>query len=125
MAKVKPFCRHGESEIIGYTIECPGCKSRHSIYVNHSNNNANWQFNGNVDSPTFKPSLLIRSGHYASHHNKDDGCWCTYKEEHPEDVSGFECGICHSFITDGKIQFLGDCTHHLAGQTVDLPELED
>jgi len=33
--------------------------------------------------------------------------------------------ICHSFIRDGKIQFLGDCTHALAGQTVDLPELPE
>ena len=30
--------------------------------------------------------------------------------------------VCHSFVTDGRIQFLGDCTHSLAGQTVDLPE---
>jgi hypothetical protein len=29
--------------------------------------------------------------------------------------------VCHSFVVDGRIQFLGDCTHHLAGQTVDLP----
>ena len=32
--------------------------------------------------------------------------------------------ICHSFVTDGRIQFLGDCTHKLAGQTVDLPDWE-
>ena len=30
--------------------------------------------------------------------------------------------VCHSFVTDGRIQFLADCTHALAGQTVDLPE---
>jgi hypothetical protein len=29
------------------------------------------------------------------------------------------------FVTDGRIQFLGDCTHALAGQTVDLPDWED
>jgi hypothetical protein len=29
-------------------------------------------------------------------------------------------GCCHSFITNGKIQFLSDCKHELAGQTVDL-----
>lgn len=32
---------------------------------------------------------------------------------------------CHSFVTDGRIQFLGDCTHSLAGQTVDLPDWVD
>lgn len=31
--------------------------------------------------------------------------------------------VCHSFVTDGRIQFLSDCTHSLAGQTVDLPEM--
>ncbi|SHF03280.1 hypothetical protein SAMN02745157_1480 [Kaistia soli DSM 19436] len=30
-------------------------------------------------------------------------------------------GACHSFVTNGRIQFLGDCAHELAGQTVDLP----
>jgi len=33
--------------------------------------------------------------------------------------------VCHSFVTDGRIQFLGDCTHTLAGQTVDLPDWTD
>jgi hypothetical protein len=30
--------------------------------------------------------------------------------------------VCHSFVTDGRIQFLTDCTHAFAGRTVDLPE---
>lgn len=29
--------------------------------------------------------------------------------------------VCHSFVREGRIQFLGDCTHRLAGHTVDLP----
>ena len=32
---------------------------------------------------------------------------------------------CHSFVTDGRIQFLSDSTHVLAGQTVDLPPIAD
>jgi hypothetical protein len=27
---------------------------------------------------------------------------------------------CHLFIRDGALQFLSDCTHKLAGQTVDM-----
>ena len=27
---------------------------------------------------------------------------------------------CHIFIRDGRIQYLNDCTHALAGQTVDM-----
>lgn len=30
--------------------------------------------------------------------------------------------VCHSFVTAGRIQFLGDSTHALAGQTVDVPD---
>jgi hypothetical protein len=29
--------------------------------------------------------------------------------------------VCHSFVTDGKIQFLSDCTHSLANTTVEIP----
>lgn len=31
---------------------------------------------------------------------------------------------CHSFVRDGKIEFLSDCHHELRGQTVDLPDEE-
>jgi hypothetical protein len=57
-----------------------------------------WGWNGDADKPTLTPSVLVRGG---------------------------GVGQCHSFVTDGRIQFLGDCTHHLAGQTVDLPEIEE
>ena len=53
---------------------------------------------------------------------------------HPEIAAKIELGLivqtevakaCHSFITDGRIQYLGDCTHPLAGQTLDLPNWEE
>ena len=34
------------------------------------------------------------------------------------------CQRCHSFVRDGKIRFLADSYHELAGQTVDLPEVD-
>jgi len=34
----------------------------------------------------------------------------------------FPAARCHSIVTDGKIAFLTDCFHTLAGQTVDLPD---
>lgn len=58
-----------------------------------------WTWNGSFDKPTFIPSLLV---------NKDM----------PE-------SRCHSHVTDGKIQFLSDCFHKLAGQTVEIPDWED
>ena len=31
-------------------------------------------------------------------------------------------GRCHSTVTNGKIQFHGDCKHSMAGQIVDVPD---
>lgn len=31
---------------------------------------------------------------------------------------------CHSYVRDGKIEFLGDCFHDLKNTTVELPEYE-
>ena len=36
-------------------------------------------------------------------------------------VQGSDEKRCHSFVRNGVIEFLGDCTHKLAGQTVPLP----
>ena len=33
--------------------------------------------------------------------------------------------VCHSFVSDGQWQFLGDCTHALAGQTVPVVPIPD
>lgn len=100
----------------GYAISCPGCGEDH--YIGPS-----WGFNGDFERPTFSPSLLVRCGHYA---DPNHPCWCTHNAErvsNGQEESGFKCFRCHSFITDGKISFLSDCTHDLAGKEVDLPEV--
>jgi hypothetical protein len=101
----------------GYIFFCPGCESRHNI-------GEGWTFNGDYERPTFTPSVLVRSGHYTEGHQVDT-CWCTYNAAHPDDPAPFACFVCHSYVTDGKIQFLSDCTHALAGQTVDLPDIDE
>lgn len=103
-------------EIQAYSFKCPGCGHKHSINVNANYHTTRWGFNGNVDNPTFTPSLLASAGHYVTNEKPED-CWICQNGKKA-------CYICHSFITDGKIQFLGDCTHALAGQTIDLPEIE-
>jgi len=99
---------------------CPGCNTAHGIPVGAGG----WAGPGDVDRPTFQPSILVRSGHHASHYKPGQPCWCSYYAENPPAPGErrFECSICHSFVTDGRIQFLSDCTHKLAGQTVDIPE---
>ena len=80
-------------------FSCPACKQAHQIQVGKGDG-PRWGWNGDYNSPTFTPSLRVK--------------WY----EGPE----HKLCMCHSFITDGRIQFLGDSTHVLAKQTVDLPE---
>ena len=99
---------------------CLGCNKAHSIPVAGT---SKWTWNGNVASPTFHPSIKVTSGHYAPGFAGE--CWCTYNKEHPDDPAPFQCGCCHSFVKDGKIQFLSDCTHSLVGKTVEIPDWEE
>lgn len=101
---------------------CPGCNQAHWIAVGEGSG-PRWGYNGNPDAPTFTPSVLLRSGHYVPGQEGKD-CWCTF-EERTGRKADFKCSVCHSFVTDGRIQFLSDCTHALAGQTVDLPDQPD
>jgi hypothetical protein len=85
---------------------CPACTrfgepggDLHQIVIEGSD--YRWEWDGNLDAPTISPSLLVRGG------------WSD------------ESTICHSFIKGGQWQFLGDCTHAMAGQTVPLPPLPD
>jgi hypothetical protein len=88
----------------GIAFWCPGCNEAHAIRTEGEGgqfNQAQWQWDGNVDAPTISPSILVR----ANFSPEDGG---------PD--------VCHSFVRAGQIEFLGDCTHALKGQTVPLPD---
>jgi hypothetical protein len=93
---------------------CPGCKEMHQVQVGDGPG-PRWGFNGDFDRPTFTPS--VRVGGHKLVHDKT-GKWTG---EWERDAAGNPVpSVCHSFIRDGQIQFLSDCTHALAGQTVPL-----
>ncbi|MDY7565772.1 DUF6527 family protein [Pseudomonas sp. RTC3] len=94
----------------GLMFWCPGCDGAHRIQ-HGAGSGPRWGWNGNAEKPTFTPSILVS---YPA--NPDAG------EEFKEWRTA---RICHSFVTDGRIQFLGDCTHGLAGQTVDIPDWDE
>lgn len=95
MSQVSLFLRSFED---GYLHWCPGCDGIHMIYSKAPHpNGSKWTFDGNVDRPTFSPSVNV----------------------------GLTNGRCHYFVRDGKIEFCGDSTHALAGKTVDLPPLPE
>ncbi len=101
---------------------CPGCNHRHYIYVgDDETTRPRWNFNGNLYKPTATPSILYTRHIWTppvtpknlEEYKKNP--WPQKKKEH----------ICHSYITDGMIQFLNDCTHDLAGKTVELPDIQE
>lgn len=107
---------------------CPGCRNMHQVPVSASGEGKRprWKYNYRPSAPTFEPSLLIRTGHHVPGQPPPEDCWlCKRHQERLAngEPSHLSCGICHSFVTRGQIQFLPDCTHHLAGQTVPLPPI--
>ena len=94
MSQVSPYLRRGEDR---YFHWCPGCERMHPLPDT-------WTFvNGDLNKPTFLPSFKHTLGF-------KDG-----KEEQPI--------ICHYVLTDGILNFCGDCHHALSGKSVPLPEL--
>jgi hypothetical protein len=88
------------SKVISYKSDA----KRFSIYcpaceMPHGIQEGMWTFNHDFEKPTFSPSLLVTAP--------------------PSPLR------CHSFVRDGKIQFLGVCNHDLKGQTVELPEVPE
>ena len=81
-----------------FMFDCPGCHMAHEINTNTGNNEPVWGFNFDMEKPTVTPFIRVR--------------W-------PE--RGVE-KTCHSYVTNGRIEFLSDCTHELAGKTVELPD---
>ena len=83
-----------------FVFFCPGCRCGH--WFKTDGPGPVWEFNGDARSPTVRASILVIGMAGA----------------------GGKRGVtrCHSFITDGRIQFLADCEHGLAGQTVALPD---
>jgi hypothetical protein len=93
---------------------CPGREEMHVIRV-AAPDHPSWTFDGNVDAPTFAPSIKVTYRHPKGYTNENPapaGYDGPYVEE-----------VCHSFVRSGQIEFLGDCTHALAGKTVALPDL--
>lgn len=87
---------------------CPGCSEHHSVHTDKVDlNGAMHLVTGTPDAPTVSSmiSRTIEPFNKSKHANNREY-------------------ICNSFIIDGKIRFLENCTHPLAGKTVDLPYVD-
>lgn len=78
-----------------YMYWCEGCGYEHAFAL--KTEGGHHQFNGDLNNPTISPSL----------------------------VQNFTPDrMCHSFINNGHIQYLGDCWHHLKNKTVELLDVD-
>ena len=78
-----------------YLYMCLGCGYEHAFVLRSEG--GNHSFNMDLENPTVLPSLM----------------------------QDFTKGRrCHSFIRNGRIQYLSDCWHDLKGQTIELPEIK-
>jgi hypothetical protein len=79
---------------------CPACQGPHTF-------DRRWAFNGKMDKPTFRPSMLA---HAIAQWDKKERKIVT------RDVH------CHSYLTDGVWEYLKDCQHKMAEMKVELPD---
>ena len=126
MAQLSKYLRSLEGGRLAYW--CQGCEGLHQVAVGEGDG-PRWGYNGNVESPTFTPSVLVTWDEPTNLHNPEkmqlDLAEAQRRREAGEQnvrvpVSG---KICHTFITDGIVSFLPDCTHRMAGMTLPLPVL--
>lgn len=111
----------------GLMFRCPGCGEAHQIRIRGAEvgDGPSWLYNSNSHQPTFTPSILVRGVRASLTDEEYDRLFDEYTlpQDREKMLADTRINIvCHSFVTDGRIQFLGDCTHALAGQTVDLPD---
>lgn len=115
MAQVSKYlrrvsCNNGD---VGYGHYCEGCGQIHIIWVKRPSGGAVWSFNGDVEKPTFGPSVRF---FHPEHIDEDT------KEKVPE------LTLCHYLIVDGVQQFCGDSLHESSAPRgnvplIDLPDI--
>ena len=87
-----------DNTLAGYSFHCPGCGWEHPFRTVPGHDEPVWDFDGDMEAPTFSPSLRMRYSDDIGKHNS----------------------VCHLFLRNGVLEFLSDCTHELAGQKVPL-----
>jgi|SRR5271157_470243 len=92
---------------------CPACDEMHPLPDR-------WQFNGNLEKPTFIPSF--RHTGYKKH--IENGVWTDPWWD--RDAAGNVIpSCCHYVLTDGVMNFCNDCTHGMSNEKIPMPNLPD
>ena len=88
--------------IVGYAFWCGGCNTTHYVPIRGDHG---WGFNDDEANPSFVPSVLLTESKAADGHTIMPRC--------------------HLYVTDGKLHYLSDCGHELAGQVVPMTDLDE
>lgn len=97
MSSITRIANLGQHEELSFF--CPGCERRHAVPVSRDGKGITWAWNGDRDRPSLNPSIHVNANRECPEYHE-----------------------CHSFVVNGQIQFLNDCSHALAGTTHALPE---
>lgn len=114
---LKPY-QDFDGVVRGYSIRCPGCKTTHEVRTQkHPSAPAlhTWGWNGSMERPTFTPSLNTWWEVTAGTEEEVREHWRRWKADNSYVVPK-RTHRCHSFIADGVIDFLNDCTHAMRGK---------
>ena len=88
------FCCHGCRQYFSSMERNLPAMERHQVIVRGP---GAWGYNGDPEKPTFSPSVLMKTQYWDDINEQ----WIPY--------------VCHSFVENGRINFLNDCTHELRG----------
>lgn len=101
---------------------CPACNEAHEITIEGAHA---WSWNGDTAAPSVTPSIKVSATRLGISESELDRILAeTHVAGELEAVLSkhrFQL-ICHFFLTQGRLQFLADCSHDWAGLTVDLPD---
>lgn len=99
------------AECTHVTLVLPGPSDRRTLPVILKGDREGthcWSWNGSVDAPTLKPSVLS-TGHEFPDPDAD-----------PTLPTSWRAWRCHTWVNDGMVQFLDDTDHQYRGQTLPL-----
>lgn len=110
MAKLTPV-RNRAGELYGYAHWCPGCKQAHVFHTVKASDSAPvWSFDGNMEKPTFSPSMRQ---------------FLPARKDESGAIKRPEQTLCHYFLKAGELEFLKDSTGHDLRGKVPLPEFPE
>lgn len=102
MGQLSQFLRNTEDGVAHY---CVACKGMHNFSVKRPNYlSQRWTWNENIIAPTFFPSMHI----------------VVRDMRKPKFMQS-----CHYWLRSGRVEFLRDSTHSMAGITISLPVLPE